>query len=496
MAPRSTHYLMAAALAALVAASPITQSTAQTTPAGSYLKTFDNYVISDPQPFARDSTLDVLVHSRNDKGAQGLSPMPADHGAHCEAPPATHQLTGSYDDAVFLCAANPHLMTAINEGGYGVIYLTPGAMADFSNGETVIRFDVSTLRTSGRDWWDIWVTPFEDAMAAPLSPSWPDLSGFPKRGLHVDMGSFSGKTVFMGSQFNNHTPTEIGSCWWCGYEDKLTPSASRRDTFELRVSKTHVKFALLSAATGLPLITWVDKDLATPLDWDRGIVQIGHHSYNPEKACTAPATCGPNTWHWDNLSISQTAPLTMIRSNERWANPTSPTYTFAQPAPPNAMLQVHALATNLDYSLDNGATWATMGKQSSITHHYGGRRTYWQSVPEGTTSVMLRGVEESGPWDANHAVLLSQQVAAQPTPPSLPTQTPEPTPTGLPTQTPGPTSTPQPIPTNTHTPVPATSTPLPPTATTVPATATPGLTDDCTVTVARAGTPVATWRCD
>jgi hypothetical protein len=66
-----------------------------------------------------------------------------------------------------------------------------------------------------------------------------------------------------------------------------------------------------------------------------------------------------------------------------------------------------------------------MGKQASDTHKWGGRRMYRQAVPEGIASVMLRGVEETGPWDANHAVIMSQQPDEPPrasadTPPSSP----------------------------------------------------------------------------
>ena len=39
-------------------------------------------------------------------------------------------------------------MTSINASGYGVIYLTPDQMVDFSAGEAVVRFDMSTFRTS------------------------------------------------------------------------------------------------------------------------------------------------------------------------------------------------------------------------------------------------------------------------------------------------------------------------------------------------------------
>lgn len=484
---------------------------AQAPPPGSYLKTFDNYVTTDPLPLGPSSDLDVLVHSRDSATWDRLEPMEAGHGPHCEAPPATHPTGGAYEDAAFICAANPHLMTAIKAGGYGLVYLTPGAMVDFSEGEAVIRFDVSTLRTSDRDWIDLWITPFDDLMAAPLGASWPDLSGVPKRSVHVDTAPFNGKTAFKVSTVNNHASTDVAGCWWCVYEDKLVPSASRRDTFELRISRTHVAFRLLNASTGLPLVTWADKDIAD-LGWDRGVVQIGHHSYNPEKAgCLVPVTTNPdgttacaapptaNTWHWDNLSISRTAPLTIIPAVERRANAAQPVYSFPEPAPADAYLQVHALATNLDYSLDDGATWATMSKQSSNVHKWGGARTYRQAIPAGTTRVTLRGTEESGAWNANHAAVYAAQappapptpVAPPPTSTPLPVETPIPTPTNPPpTPTPLPTFTPIP---STETPVPTdTLTPVLPTAT---ATDTPPAGSSCVRVTYRVGQPSLAEEC-
>lgn len=491
---RLRHATTALVLAVVVAATmlPVGQSSAsdphaahaapvaQVAP-GPYLLDFNSPVVGPAiLPYPGNGDLSVLVQSRDRFTWDTLETMTADHGANCSSPPATHQHSGNYGDSVFPCGAgdNQHLMTALKASGYGVIYLMPAALADFSEGETVISFDVSTLRTSQRDWWDIWVTPFEDAVAAPLHPTWPDLAGQPNRAIHIDMSSFGGETIHRGSIIANFADTDLDSCWWCGTESALStapapdaggPSAARRDRYELRISKTHIKFWLPKYG-----VVWVDKELAAPLDWTSGVVQIGHHSYTPEKDCSVPAGeigCRANTWHWDNIAISRSTPLTMIPARERRATPAQPVYSFAQPAPAGAYLQVHALAMDLDYSLDNGATWAPMGKQPSNTHKWGGRRTYRQSIPAGTTSVMLRGTEETGDWDANHAVLLSQQQKpASPTPTIMP-------------------ATNTPIPT---TPPPPTGTAVLPT--TVPATATVAPLGNCSMTVS-ADQKTGSWRC-
>src|SRR5207302_8424505 len=84
-----------------------------------------------------------------------------------------------------------------------------------------------------------------------------------------------------------------------------------RTTFELHLSRTHLKF-------GMPAynLWWMDGDIAD-LGWSSGVVQLGHHSYNPDKACDFNGTCGPNTWHWDNVSISAAVPFTILRATPR-----------------------------------------------------------------------------------------------------------------------------------------------------------------------------------
>lgn len=522
-APRSRHATLAGRLAVLTAASVLLLAVGQssapqpehahaapvaqaTTPPGvpTYLNDFNRYVATAPLPYGANRDLDVLVHSRDNSTWSAPESMAADHGGMCEAPPAMHTM-GAYPDATFICAANPHLMTAIKAGGYGVIYLTPGAMADFSGGDAVVRFDVSTLRTSARDWWDVWVTPFDDLLAAPLESWLPDLQGPPKRAVRVRMDN-GGQPQPNGGQGTFFRPgvvrdlalAEPAFDGWNTVESVVTPSASRRDTFELRISRTHVKFSMLSATTGQPILTPIDAEIAD-LGWDKGVVQIGHHSYNPLKDCQPTSPCLPDTWHWDNISVSPAAPLTILPAVERRRNATAPTYTFAAPAPAGAYLQVHMLAESAEYSTDGGRAWAPMAQQP--TSKYGGAgdgglfRTYWQQIPAGTTSVMLRGTNSwVGPWEANHAAIYSRQAAASPpTPTLLPTNTPTPLPpTPVPTFTPGPTSTPEPLPTDTPTPVPATNTPIPPTSTataTMTATVTSVPSVSCQVQVVLNGTP-------
>lgn len=345
-----------------------------------FLATFDGSP-SAVQPW-HPSDWDVAVHARDgvETKWRSLPPMPASHSADCGAPPTTHQIT-AYEDTVFLC--KDHVMTAINAGGYGLIYLTPNRMADFSRGETVISFDVSTLRTSPRDWIDLWITPYEDNLALPLQEWLPDLQGEPKHAVHVSMNSFNGGTVFKASVVRDFAVQEVAGNWWDTYEKVLTPDAKRRDTFELHISRTHLKF-------GMPQynLWWVDSDIED-LGWDVGVVQLGHHTYTPTKDCTS---CGPNTWHWDNLLIDSAQPFTIVRGQQRLVDETSsPTVTFARPAPAGAHLRFAAFGATIEVSFDGGVSWQAAQQQAQKKNDERHARSYWTPIPEGTASVQIRG---------------------------------------------------------------------------------------------------------
>src|SRR5262249_30692686 len=220
---------------------------------------------ANPQPW-QPADWDVTRHSRDPSTWHALEPMPAMHGHNCAPPPATHAVA-SYADAVFVC--NGHLMTALHGSGYGVISLTPSHLVDFSAGEARIRFDLSTLRTSPRDWIDLWVSPYAEHLQLPLEAWLPDLNGPPAHAVHVKIESLNGTTPFKAFVYRDFFEQDLGGDAATGYESVLVPSATRRDTFELRISRTHVQF-------GMPAydLWWVDSEIAD-LGWDQGVVQRG-----------------------------------------------------------------------------------------------------------------------------------------------------------------------------------------------------------------------------
>jgi hypothetical protein len=238
---------------------------------------------------------------------------------------------------------------------------------------------MSTLRTSSRDWVDIVVMPYDES----LQLNYEDVHR-PQDAIHLEM--IGGGNLFMPTVTRNYQEDQVPSDMFTSYNSFLTPSAVRRDTFELRVSKNHIKF-------GMPAYNfwWLDAEIA-PLNWSQGVVQLNHRSYNPDKACNFDGSCGPNTWHWSNVGISPAAPFTISKADRAYVSSDTPgQVTFAQPAPANAHLRFQGLGKPLQISVDGGQSWQAaqiMGRPIDKEEH---PEAYWTPIPAGTTSVQIRG---------------------------------------------------------------------------------------------------------
>jgi hypothetical protein len=413
--------LAAASLALLAPAGPHPSAGASAAPT-TFLETFDGSP-GAPQPF-RPADWDITI---NDSGRAvdrkyAMNSMMAGHGPDCSPPGErgehTHGPLTSWSQAIFLC--KDHVMTAVHSGGYAALWLTPPAQLDFSQGEAVLRWDMSTFRTSARDWVDVVVAPWEDDLQTMNDGHSP----LPARGVLLEMRNSVGNTDFNvrvlrpaaeGGEVNLADP--FGPV----YDKVLTVSATRRDTFELRLSRTHLKF-------GMPAynLWFADKDIpGPPLSWGQGLVHLGHYSYTPSKdhnpLCPGGVDgCGPDTWHWDNVSLAPAAPVTILRADQEYAEGPQPAaLTFPAPAPAGAALRFVGYGLGLQVSTDGGATWADPGVKPGSVPPSGSLDTptaYWQPVPPGTQQVLVRSTTPTNGWFVHDPALFSQRPSPPPAP--------------------------------------------------------------------------------
>jgi hypothetical protein len=425
---------------------------------------------SNPDPNAGDlgAGWDVLIHHGNPRYYEpNYLAGPAQHSDICTnaTPPLEHQVS-TYPDTVFIC--NHHLMTFANGGpdGYAEDILTPDRMVDFSNGAAEITWMVSTWRASARDWWDVSITPFEDNYVAhgmmistfdhqgcPVCCG-VDLTGIPKNMVQLELqGNNSLMLHVVGSgQAPPFCVTEDAGDWQVGLHRLVPPSSTDRLRFQVIISTTsfwanawyqspaprppYAPGDCNPGSDGWCAFLYQGHEFNPPLTWSRGIVQFGHHSYNPAKAdfgygptcgpgeacggAGQPPCCKPNTWHWENVTIGPAVPFTIINGSPRWVSEaTTDTVTFDRPAPANAFLRFEARSwwlSPVQYSLDGGATWNDAQRQSlaptyrrESTSHM---ENYWQPIPQGTRSVQLRGFRDCcvpDPWLIRDITIWSDQ---------------------------------------------------------------------------------------
>lgn len=385
----------------------------------------------------------------------GNCPMTADHGTDCAAPPATHQIGQSYRDMLFIC--HDHMMTAINAGGTGVIAFQPNQLIDVSGGAS-FSIARSTAIKSSRDWTEIYLTPFADQLAYNIDGSVAEQPKEPKNGLHIlfgTNGNGGGNQVNEVSETINGVTTDVpcADCWNTleGYTG-LVDSATVRTPILMTLSTTHFSLAIAGH-------TFWNGALPHMLPFTQLVMQVQHVSYDPEKAGGGAVA---DTWHWSDLDISNAIPYYLQPASPDAAGDVG--YGFGlgnkitfSPAPSGAFLRFQAFNVNFDtfasgydISFDNGATWTPW---HYVTPQDDSKGSFWQPIPAGAGSALLRG--KPG-WYARDFYVMALSGAAPvvtPTAPAPtatsvpPTVTPKPTiaPTATapaPTPTPAPNGTP------------------------------------------------------
>jgi hypothetical protein len=367
----------------------------------------DNGAPSSPQPVIPPD-LRVTFHiDDNTLLGQGFNAMNADHAADCSFPPGSHPIAArDFKDNLFAC--KNHLMTAVHAAGdYGLIAMQANQLADMSNGPATIDWDVSTLKTSGRDWWAISVAAQGEELQAPIHPGFGvDLVDAPRDafGIHLDNATCSsnpncgptGATIFRAWQARGGSGGFLDGCG-PNLEENLpggVESAAIRTHFRLVLSPTHATLSLpdnpdpATGKTGAMLC-----DGPVNLNFTHGVVSWAHHSYDVEKD-----TGVPNTWHWSNFAITPSIPYTVINANERLLQDVSGggTFTLPQPAPAGAfatwMMDAGDPATE-QVSFDGGKTWQQATQQPGTAGQAGGdhARQLRVPIPQGATSFAVRG---------------------------------------------------------------------------------------------------------
>ena len=309
--------------------------------------------------------------------------MLAQHGGDCSAPPATHHII-KLTDSAFIC--KNHMMTSIADG-YGTVYFSPARLVDFSKSSAAVTWQVSTQRLSARDWWDIWISPFNENLVLPLDDDFPAFQGPPKDAVHIrmDFGTCvngNAGSIFIGEVFTNFTSKDVTAAVPC-LEDVIKPSAVTRSNFELDISTSHIRFVVPGTS-----LAWVDT--AVNLPFDHGVIQWGHHSYSPDKGCIASEPCR-DTFHWSNVSITPAVPFTMLRPNGTASvHQAAQTLRLPRPAPTGSFLRFAGLG-EISVSFDGGSTWQAAQRQHQVgtaPEHFS---SYWTPVPTSATSLTFSG---------------------------------------------------------------------------------------------------------
>jgi cell division septation protein DedD len=472
--------------------------------ATAFLETFDG-TPSAPAAYTNPHTWDIYAQGFN-AGEVGASAQVGQHGPDCVAPGFPYTTANTHPlrtlaDTMFIC--NDHVMTALGITGYGAIYMTPPAVADFSVGSATIQWDQSTLRTAARDWTDIVIAPYAERTNLAYNNNDQHI---PPHNIHVQL---AGTNVYLatqrlngGTQYGQGTDTPINgdtSTTWdqvfAAQNPALTESPARRDTFQVTLSRTTISVCMPKYTYQGQQFCWIrNAPLPQALDanvWhNQATVMLSHRDYNPEKSCsdvedahnivhnsTGDKNCPPDTWHWDNVNISPAVPFQVIKSvpeNLTVNTGSSTRVNFASPSPAGASLEFVSFShtPDLRVSFDNGATWVAPHIQAAIAPNNGaseenGEDTF-TSMPTGLTSIMVKGSNGFwGTFDAESFHILGPVGGGgsnSPTSTPLPTATK--TPTAVPTRTPTSTAAPASTATSTPTAPVSTATAMPTTTST------------------------------
>ena len=276
----------------------------------------------------------------------------------------------TWADSVYQCL--DHMMTAINTQGYGEIALTPDHYLDFSSAAGDVQWSTSTLITSIRDWFDVWITPWDENLTLPVFDWAPDLQGEPLHAVQVALNQSESPPSLSVYVIRNHVSTEVAKLRW---PSNVVQSQADREPFELKLTRTGITLSMPNRGVSTSA-NFAD------LGWSSGIVQFAHHSYTPEKDGAGFA----NSWSWDEIAISPAVPFTMQQITPRILMKDG-TLTFPAAAPANAKLRFSGIC-KIDLDFGSGFTRAEHQPQErAVPEQFS---SYFVDVPKGATSVKIK----------------------------------------------------------------------------------------------------------
>ena len=365
------------------------------------------------------SNFDVQIHTRDMESDNGNDPHEADHGAACEAPPATH-MVDTWQEGVYIC--HSHVMTSIKSDGYGLITLTPDHMADWSDGAVTIGFSVSTFQTDPRDWITVDVTPFDEQLALPFNEGEVDLQGMPAHYVELKTDVFNGQTQwkaiegpgafcgsFCGIDVGAESPTFT-------QQTGIVPSKVTRTPFQFTFDSRSYTFRVAPNAPAGAGKVILSGRWPKPLTFSQGVVQFSQHSYNPDKCDIGvidATTCEAGTWHWSDFSMSNAVAYTLLHpTNTQVVSEPGGEVMFGQGAPAGSYLKFAAIGS-IQVSYDGGKTYSDAKKppMDASLYHEEHFTNYLTPVPAGAKSVMFK-VDGGwyGPGQARDFSIISQHL--------------------------------------------------------------------------------------
>ncbi|MDZ7639870.1 MAG: hypothetical protein U5J83_16735 [Bryobacterales bacterium] len=214
---------------------------------------------------------------------------------------------------------------------------------------------------------DVWITPWEENLALPLTDWLPDLQGEPRRAIQVTMDF--GQPRWFVNVIENHQVTRVAQLDW--------PAAVRqthtdRTRLELRIGADGIRF-------GMPEYNaWSTASLAA-LPFTSGSLV-----WPPLVRRRREDGGKPNSWGWDDAS-SWAACFAWMRCARILSG--AGRLEFAAPAPEGARLRFAAVC---NVELNDGSGWVRAERQPEEFHRPEHFSSYFVPIRSGATQAEVR----------------------------------------------------------------------------------------------------------